>query len=210
MVHGKYLCHISGYVTSILVGWPTRHTLLHWIYLVACCQKGVRAGGFCLQAKIGRLMTPSLKYIRYLLVHKWYVFRECCRLGVPFTGLIHDWHKFLPDEFFPYMENFYGYGKNNPSKPKTVINAFNYSWLKHISRSRHHWEFYVLGFDQESNKLLVFEMPIRRRKEMLADWISVSMTLGKDRDDVKKWYAQNKDRMVLGEETRRWIEEHIG
>jgi hypothetical protein len=28
------------------------------------------------------------KYLRYILRHKWYVFVECCRLGIPWRGAI--------------------------------------------------------------------------------------------------------------------------
>ena len=43
-----------------------------------------------------------LKYLCYVLRHKWYVFIECCKLGIPVRGLVHDLSKFRPSEWFPY------------------------------------------------------------------------------------------------------------
>ena len=48
-----------------------------------------------------------LKYLKYVIKHKWYTFVECCRLGIPWLGIIHDLSKFLPSELFTYAEWFY-------------------------------------------------------------------------------------------------------
>lgn len=53
-------------------------------------------------------MSKHLSYLSYVLGHKWHVFIECCKLGVPWLGIIHDWSKFLPSEWFPYVNWFYG------------------------------------------------------------------------------------------------------
>ena len=47
-----------------------------------------------------------LAYLKKLLLHKWFVFLECLKMGMPLVGLIHDWSKFLPDEFIPYARYF--------------------------------------------------------------------------------------------------------
>jgi hypothetical protein len=58
-------------------------------------------------------MRPHLRYLRYVLLHKLYVFRA----GVAINGwrpwwvlrlLIHDWSKFRPSEWRPYVTHFYG------------------------------------------------------------------------------------------------------
>lgn len=53
-------------------------------------------------------MRSYLLYLRQVLRHKWYVFWECCKLGIPLLGIVHDSSKFLPSEFFPYARWFYG------------------------------------------------------------------------------------------------------
>jgi len=61
-------------------------------------------------------MRAYISYLKYILRHKWFVFWEACKLGIPWLGLIHDWHKFLPDEFFPYARYFY-----NPDGSKKQV-----------------------------------------------------------------------------------------
>lgn len=53
-------------------------------------------------------MKMYLKYLKSLLLHKWFVFLECRKLGIWWLGIIHDWSKFLPSEFIPYARYFYG------------------------------------------------------------------------------------------------------
>jgi len=36
-----------------------------------------------------------LIFLNYLIRHKWYVFVECCRYGVPWRGISHDMSKFF-------------------------------------------------------------------------------------------------------------------
>lgn len=53
-------------------------------------------------------MKRHFAYLKYVLRHKYFVFREGLKLGVPILSLIlHDWDKFLPDEWFPYARTFY-------------------------------------------------------------------------------------------------------
>lgn len=53
-------------------------------------------------------MRAHLKYASYVARHKWYVFQECARVGLFWRGVIHDWHKLLPEEWQPYKEYFHG------------------------------------------------------------------------------------------------------
>ena len=40
-----------------------------------------------------------MKYLLYLIKHKWLVFLECCKAGIPWRGILHDLSCFLPSEF---------------------------------------------------------------------------------------------------------------
>jgi len=61
-------------------------------------------------------MKKYFEYLIYVLRHKWYVFIECCRVGIIWSGLTHDLSKFLPDEFIPYANYFYGNNKKKRDK----------------------------------------------------------------------------------------------
>lgn len=163
-------------------------------------------------------MLKHLKYLWYVIKHKWYVFIECCKLGIPIKGLLHDLSKFKPSEWYPYTNYFYG---NYPSEKemtalefwkydgitKEIIkNQFDKAWLYHQNRNKHHWQYWILQKDSGSTKIL--EMPDKYKKEMLADWIGAGKAIT-DSDNCKEWYKNNKDKMLLHKNTRLWIENKI-
>ncbi len=101
------------------------------------------------------------RYLLYLIRHKWFVFIEGLRLRVPLWRLIvHDWTKFLPDEWVPYARYFYGPkadagyhifdGKQLVPKmepPQSVRDAFDRAWNFHQKRNPHHWQYWLLAND---------------------------------------------------------------
>ena len=128
-----------------------------------------------------------LKYLKYVLKHKWFVFIECCKMGIPLRGLLHDVSKFLPSEFIPYAHYFYGtWCKNEdwhgdkrnyiPYKwtEKGVEEAFNIAWLKHQKRNPHHWQYWLLVNDGSSGEFTIqepgqgYEMYLSRNNRHLA------------------------------------------
>ncbi len=101
-------------------------------------------------------MKAHLAYAGYVLRHKWFVFVECCKLGIPLAGIIHDWSKFLPSEWIPYVHFFYGRDGQRVQrrdstgyyKPTdTGDAAFDFAWLLHQKRNAHHWQWWVLPED---------------------------------------------------------------
>ena len=155
-------------------------------------------------------MISHLCYLKYVLVHKWFVFVAACKLGIPWLGIIHDWHKFRPSEWGPYVNHFHG------KKAKKVIRdetgyykptdtgdpAFDFAWLLHQKLGRHHWQWWVLPEDTEGMKIL--PMSDRYRREMLADWIGAGRAQGKT--DTRAWYLKNGHKLQLHPDTRKWVE----
>lgn len=104
-----------------------------------------------------------LRFLWSLLRHKYFVFIECCKLGVPWLGVVHDWSKFLPSEFMPYARYFYG---NYPNRAdilgdmrniipdrytaEGVKAAFDVAWLHHQKRNRHHPQYWLLQYDNST------------------------------------------------------------
>lgn len=62
--------------------------------------------------------------------------------------------------------------------------------------------------DRSQIKAIIREMPLRYRKEMLADWIGAGMAQGTP--DTLGWYAARGKNHPLGPETRAWIEAQLG
>jgi Family of unknown function (DUF5662) len=157
-------------------------------------------------------MRRHLAYLKYVVRHKWFVFFEGLRLGVPFWMLLlHDWDKFLPDEWFPYASFFYELdgtkverrdktGYYNPVA--TINNSFQKAWFLHAKRNKHHWQWWILPTEGEDLILLMPEVYVR---EMVADWRGAGRALGSAMD-AKDWYIANKDKMKLHPRTRAFVE----
>lgn len=178
------------------------------------------------------MLLKHLKYLSYVVRHKWFVFVESCKLGIPLAGLTHDLSKFRPSEWFPYVETFYGTAKRNchdcvrsmgnlcgvngsgivfgwvaaPQCKDFSHNQYALAWLKHQHRNPHHWQYWILT--QDEDKPVILEMPMRYRKEMLADWRGAGKAQGFG-DNTKAWYETHKHDIVLGLFTREWIENNI-
>jgi hypothetical protein len=151
-----------------------------------------------------------LKYLSYVLRHKWFVFLACCKLGVPWLGVLHDLSKFRPDEFVPYARYFYGPKPESGYGIEQVKSWFDRAWLLHIHRNRHHPQFWVLRNDTDGVSLL--EMPEKYVREMVADWIGAGMAIhgyGWDAAPQKTldWWAENHNRSgyAMHDETFRRV-----
>jgi hypothetical protein len=142
---------------------------------------------------IEKALSKHLQYAGYVLRHKYFVMIECIKLGIVWRGITHDLSKLLPDEWFPYVEYFYGDDESDDVKQ-----AFDQAWLRHIHRNPHHWQFWLLQEDEGELKRL--PMPLDVLKEMLADWRGAGKAQGFD--EIGTWYAKNRDRIVLAEGTR--------
>jgi hypothetical protein len=148
------------------------------------------------------------RYLRSLLRHKWYVFLECCKLGIPWMGIIHDWSKFRPSEWVPYAQSFHGPWKYE-DRPEWLVSAFDAAWLHHQNRNKHHWQYWLLVQDDDDNKIL--PMPDKYRKEMLADWRGAGRAYT-GKDNTLEWYSERHEKWVdrLHWDTIVWIEKQIG
>lgn len=139
-------------------------------------------------------------YLKSVLRHKWFVFLEGRKLGVPlFFLIIHDWDKFRPGMFIAYARYF---GKH----PKASEGNFNYWWNLHQKRSKHHWQAWVCLMDDGGQVAL--RMPGRFWREMVADWKGAGRAYGNS--DTASWYLKRIDtKMWLHPETRIYVEQAL-
>lgn len=156
-------------------------------------------------------IKAHLKYLAKVLRHKYLVFVECCKLGIPVRGICHDCSKFLPSEWFPSVKMYYGsnaqylYFDEETGLYESTVEypAYNMAYLLHQKRNRHHWQWWVLPIDGGIVKVL--EMPDKYRREMLADWRAANRAVWSE-DRTAQWYEANKDTIQLHPKTRKWLE----
>jgi len=151
-------------------------------------------------------MKKYFTYLKYLLTHKWYVMLECFRMRLFWTGIIHDWSKFLPSEFLPYARHVFKRFKTGYYKPtSTGDDAFDLAWFMHKSRNKHHWQYWS---NPTETGLDILEMPDKYRMEMICDWIGAGKAQGKG-VNTKQWWEANKNKMQFHPRTRVKIESFI-
>ena len=164
-----------------------------------------------------------IKYLKYIIKHKWYVMVECFESGIIWRGLTHDLSKFLPSEFIPYANHFYGGEGSDIKKGRdetgyykptdTGDKKFDYAWLLHQKRNKHHWQWHILPTDETGVKIL--EMPEQYLMEMICDWVGAGKAQGKfsPKEDkyleTRGWYEKNGNKMQLHPETRKKIKKII-
>lgn len=165
---------------------------------------------------MGDVMVKIFRYLSYVIRHKWFVFLECCKAEIIWQGIIHDVSKLRPSEFFPYANHFYGKNRNGITegrdktgyyKPTDTGDAdFDFAWLLHQKRNKHHWQWWILP--EANGEVKILEMPLKYRKEMLCDWKGAGRAQ-RNKTSTKEWYQANKHKMQLAEHTREWIEEAL-
>lgn len=147
-------------------------------------------------------MKRHWQYLKYVLRHKWFVLQAGLSLDKPvpiWMLILHDWDKFLPDEWLPYARCFY---KPDGSKQYDETPAFNMAWNAHQKRNKHHWQYWMITWDRGTTECL--PIPDVYRREMLADWIGAGKAMGKP--DTIRWYSDNRDKMKLHPDTRAWMD----
>jgi hypothetical protein len=126
----------------------------------------------------------------------------------------HDWDKFLPDEFIPYAAYFYGNTARRGADGVYVrqageSEAFDFAWLLHQKRNKHHWQWWMLPKDDGSTQ--IFPMSDLYRREMMADWRGAGRAhvKGWTPQSTVDWYELNKHKMQLHPMTRLWVEAEL-
>lgn len=158
-----------------------------------------------------------LKYLKYLIKHKWFVFIECTKAGEIWLGILHDLSKFRPDEFIPYARYFYGKYPNHETcssaykyvytgpYQENINHDFDVAWLQHQHRNPHHWQHWLLQEDDGDLKIL--DMPTAYIREMIADWKGAGRAItGKnDPEECKNWYNKNQNKIKLESFTKSYV-----
>lgn len=161
---------------------------------------------------------PHLEYLKYVLRHKRFVYEAGRKMGLGhWQLLIHDWQKFTPKEWFPYVHQFYikPFVKDSPDP---AVNGgyfhspghdedFDRAWLHHIHYGPHHWQHWVLGEDEGEVKCL--EMPSRYVLEMLADWHGAGRAQLGDAANIVDWYHSNRHKQKMHPNTRQLVATYL-
>ena len=106
--------------------------------------------------------------------HRWRVFINCCKCGIPWRGFVHDLSKFSPTEFFESVK--YYQGNRSPIGACRRATGMSRAWLHHKGRNKHHIEYWQ---DDECQQHPV--MPYKYAVECVCDKLAATRVYaGKD------------------------------
>ena len=102
--------------------------------------------------------------------HRFRVFKLCCRVGIPFQGLVHDLSKYSPVEFFEGVK--YYQGNYSPIRKCKQENGYSRAWLHHKGRNKHHYEYWYDYAASVETPIIPFKYFL----EMVCDSLAAGMT----------------------------------
>ena len=149
------------------------------------------------------IMGKYIKYIRTILIHKWYVFIECYKQGIIWQGVVHDLSKYTPSEFLVGCK--YYQGNRSPNNAEREDTGVSTAWLHHKGRNKHHWEYWV-DWDSSNGEYILTKIPLKYMKEMYADMIGASKAYNKDKFDVRepyKYFLNSK--IIMEQKSWSWL-----
>lgn len=115
----------------------------------------------------------------------------------------HDESKYRTIEYEAYDAYFYDVGTEGKTKEE-IEKAFDRAFLEHMHVNDHHWQHWVLPYD-DSSETKAIEMPEDAVYEMVCDWWSFSL-VNKKPGEIDDWYESHKNIMILNERTRTLVE----
>ena len=135
-------------------------------------------------------MGKYWNYLKYVTEHKKNVFKVCCRRGMFIHAIFHDMSKFHPLEFVTYSKHFYGTEEDKKNS------GFEYGWLHHQRKNKHHWNYWVNGNGKP------VKMPEKYIRQMICNWEAMGIKFG---DTPLEFYSKNKDKIILHEESEKYL-----
>ena len=150
------------------------------------------------------------KYFKYVCRHKWFVMKECFKVGLYWRGLIHDLDKFYPSAFISYSKRFYGNGNDistgrdstgyyNPMENSEL--DFQLSLKDHVTKNKHHWQYWV---DFKDGKPFPLEIPDKYIKEIFCDMVGASKSYGTN--NPYEYFKKTSKNWIVTDSVRQKLE----
>lgn len=148
----------------------------------------------------------TLKHLKTVLTHKFWVGYFCFKLGLYCQGICHDLSKFSPTEFCESVK--YYTGTYSPIDLCKKTNGYSMAWFHHRGRNKHHWEYWVDNFKKG---MTAVEIPKRYVLEMFCDFmgagIAYSGGLNKFTIDSElKWWYNKREVVVMADKTKNQLD----
>ena len=147
-------------------------------------------------------------HLSTIIHHKNLVRHYCFKAGLYKQGIMHDWSKYNPIEFFAGVKYYQG-GKRSPNFAEKEDKKYSSAWLHHKGRNKHHMEYWI-DYGMPSEPAMVgMRMPDNYVVEMFIDRMSASKNYQKEKytdRSALEYYLQGKNRHIMHPEVRELLE----
>ncbi len=145
------------------------------------------------------------KHFKLITIHRWYVFLNCCKAGMPIRGLCHDLSKYSPTEFWESVKYFQG--NRSPIDACKEVNGYSMAWMHHKGRNPHHYEHWQDNFDKGGQAV---QMPFKYALELVCDYLAAGRAyMKKDFSYIAEydwWCGKKKNPIAMHSQTKEFIE----
>lgn len=137
-------------------------------------------------------------HLSTILHHKNLVRHYCFKAGLYKQGIMHDWSKYNPIEFFAGVKYYQG-GKRSPNFAEKEDKKYSSAWLHHKGRNKHHFEYWN-DYNPKEKRVMPVKMPARYLAEMFCDRLAASKVYAGDQyqQDRSLRYFQNSNARKRG------------
>lgn len=150
-------------------------------------------------------MENAWKHFKLITIHKWYVFKNCCKAGIPLRGLLHDLSKYSPTEFLESIK--YYQGDSSPIDACKKANGYSKAWLHHKGHNSHHYEYWQDNFDKGGEAL---QMPFKDSLEMVCDYLAAGKAYMKKEftyeAEYEWWKRKISNPIAMHPQTKEFID----
>ena len=156
--------------------------------------------------KLKNILKNVVKHFILITRHRWLVFKLCCKVGLPWRGLMHDLSKYSPTEFFESVK--YYQGNCSPISAAKKDKGYSESWLHHKGRNKHHSEYWI---DLTANEKTPI-MPYKYVAEMLCDKMAAGMIYqGKNwnKEYQLEYWKKEREQTLINEKIEKIITEFL-
>ena len=170
-----------------------------------CAERDIKRSGMRINMS---LLNNFFGHLGTILHHKNLVRHYCFKAGLYKQGIMHDWSKYNPVEFFVGAK-FYQDGKRSPNFGEKEERGYSSAWLHHKGRNKHHFEYWIDYAMNPKEGLVGMPMPTRYVLEMFCDRVSASKNYNRETYDDSfplAYYNKNRDHYVLHPHTRELLE----
>ena len=106
------------------------------------------------------MKSKFFKHLSLVNRHRWQVFKNCCKCGLFWRGLMHDFSKYSRVEFGESVKYFDG--KVSALDVSRKTNGYSLAWIHHKNKNKHHLEYW---YDRENE--VQMNMPYNQKMKQL-------------------------------------------